>query len=135
AATTKDGIPPIPPAQAPTSPAALTQGAVGVAGDRRAPAAEVTLHGPRPAENRLVPAASSGGASTSTAATPASASFEQLQEQLRLRGVVWQDLRMVDRDKWDFICAIPDPSQKNVRRTYEVKGAVGPFGLAAMQAT
>jgi hypothetical protein len=37
------------------------------------------------------------------------------------------------RDERDFICAIPNPQQNNLRRNYTTR-AVGLFGLAAMRA-
>ena len=67
--------------------------------------------------------------------SPGPGSYEDLQQQLKARGVVWQQLRLVDpqRDEWDFICAIPNPQQNNLRRNYTTR-AVGPSGLAAIRA-
>jgi hypothetical protein len=62
------------------------------------------------------------------------ASFEQLQQMLQARGVVWQQLKTtVERGEWLFACAIPDPNTTGVQRHYEAR-AVGPLGLAAIRA-
>jgi hypothetical protein len=106
-------VPPVPPANSATSPAALTNGAVA-AGDRRAPG-EVVVHGPRPKDSRAAAPA------TEARAAPPAGDYEALQQQLQSRGVVWQQLRMVEQGRWDFLCAIPDPRQPNVRRNYEAR--------------
>lgn len=123
-------VPPIPPANSTRSPAALTLGEVAPSGDRRTPATGVTLHGPRAREGKESGSTTAPSASTSN---PALGSYESVQEQLRARGVVWQQLRQVENEEWHFICAIPDPRQGNLRRNYEAR-AVGRHGLAAIQA-
>ncbi|MFO0878977.1 MAG: hypothetical protein U0840_16665 [Gemmataceae bacterium] len=136
-------VPPVPPAQSSTSPAALTQGSIDQ-GDRRTQADGVVLRGPRGKDgNDARPPAPPPDPNTGTTtplsgtanASPAGAgpeSYEALQKRLQARGVVWQQLKMVDRDEWQFNCAIPNPNQPNVRRNYEVRAA-GPNGLAAIR--
>lgn len=139
---------PLPPVTAPPSPAALAS-STATPGDLRTPASEVNLHAPRPTDARLAPAdpLPAGTSLTPTAGTSAPTtamssggpadgggdSYEKLQRQLLARGVVWQQLKNVERDEWHFICAIPDPQQPNVRRNYEARAA-GPLGLAAIRA-
>jgi hypothetical protein len=128
----RDEVPPIPPANTTTSPAALTVGAVAPA-PRRAGADGVTLGGPRP---KGVPSEPTASETTSKAAPPPRAaagddSYEAIQQRLQARGVAWQQLRMVERDRWDFYCAIPDARQPNVRRNYEARGR--PSALEAMR--
>ncbi|MFO0926610.1 MAG: hypothetical protein U0736_06160 [Gemmataceae bacterium] len=136
------------PATTPPSPAALASG-TSTPGDLRTAASEVNLKAPRPTDARLVPVdplpagttltPTAATATTTTAATPTGGgsdtgdSYERLQRQLLARGVVWQQLKNVERDEWHFICAIPDPQQPNVRRNYEARAA-GPLGLAAIRA-
>lgn len=119
-------VPPIPPATSTTSPAALTVGAIAPSGDRRTPAESVTLHGPRSKDGR-----GSSLAVSEASKTPARSTYEALQLQLQARGVVWQQLKMVEKDRWDFICAIPDPRQPNVRRNYEARAR--PSAVEAMR--
>jgi hypothetical protein len=132
-------LPPLPPALSPTSPAALTTGATGAGLDRRATETNVTLGSPRAAERAGVRAstvtAPSRGVTPAAAVVPASPepSYEQLQQQLRARGVVWQQLRSGESDEWHFICAVPHPEQPRLRRNYEARAA-GPNGLAAIRA-
>jgi hypothetical protein len=60
--------------------------------------------------------------------------YLQLQEMLRARGVSWQWLETVGTaGEWRFRCAIPNPQNRNLRRTYEAR-AVGDGGLAAIRA-
>jgi hypothetical protein len=134
-AVSRGDVPPVPPAETATSPAALTNGAIAPSGDRRALA--VTLGGPRTPEGRAArPDAPDFGTTVpaaATAAPQAAGSFEALQQQLRARGVVWQQLKMVGPDEWEFICAIPaDAQHPSLRDNYQAR-AVGPFGLAAMR--
>lgn len=137
-------VPPIPPANSTTSPAALTQGSIEPT-DRRTPADGVVLRGPRGKDSRdsrppAPPAETPGAQGTTTPiggtanASPISAvdSYEALQQKLLARGVVWQQLKMVDRDEWQFNCAIPNPNQPNVRRNYEARAA-GANGTAAIR--
>jgi hypothetical protein len=145
-----DGTPPgaLPPANGPTSPAALTSGSGAVVVTPSQAGAGVTVGGPRaPATSRLTPIA----ATTSGAGQPAEASnvvqasgampapaadgsYEQLQQQLLSRGVTWQQLKTgTAKDEWIFVCTIPQPRENNIERHYEAH-AVGPFGLAAIRA-
>lgn len=126
----------LPPSQASSSPAALAVATPPPAPDRRTPAGEVNLQAPRPADARLAVAdpGSPPVVTPAGAVAPAGGdSYERLQKQLLSRGVVWQQLKNVERDEWHYICAIPDPQQPNVRRNYEAR-ASGPMGLAAMRA-
>lgn len=87
-----------------------------------------------------VPVAATGkdkATTTASAAVPAGtgeSTFEQLQQELRGYGVVWQQLKTgIDPNEWIFACAIPDPQTNGVQRHFEAK-AVGPNGLAAIRA-
>jgi hypothetical protein len=135
------GPPSLPPAQSPSSNAALAVGASGMGGDRQPAGADagVKLGGPRATEARLTPVAATTGGLTPASAvvvTPGAAagSYEQLQEMLRARGVVWQQLKTTgNKDEWHFHCAVPQAGLDNIERTYEAR-AVGPLGLAAIRA-
>ncbi len=75
---------------------------------------------------------SGGGASPGSAG--GTDPYLQLQEMLRARGVTWQWLETVgNAGEWRFRCAIPNPQNRNLRRTYEAR-AVGDGGLAAIRA-
>jgi hypothetical protein len=146
------GLPALPPAQAPSSNAALAVGASGVAPDRL-PTTEVgvKLSGPRPviengerkpepSQSRLAPIAATGGAITPVSAVvaapavPAPGAYEQLQQMLVARGVTSQRLETGSNpDEWHFVCTIPLPGLDNLERTYEAR-AVGASGLAAIRA-
>jgi hypothetical protein len=134
-AVTRGDVPPVPPAETTSSPAALTNGAIAPSGDRRS-AAAVTLGGPRTVEGRAArPDPPDTGTTVPTAATAAGAagSYEQLQQQLQARGVVWQQLKMVGKDEWEFRCSIvPDPKQPWIQDSYQARAA-GPFGVAAIR--
>jgi hypothetical protein len=124
----KDEVPPPPPPSTTTSPAALTSGAIHANEDRRTPGVGVRLHGPRSPEIRPV---TTGPVSEPIATV--SGSYERLQQELKTRGVTWQQLRVVEGDLWHFMCAIPDPQNANLLHNFEVR-AVGPHGLAAIRA-
>ncbi|MFO0842405.1 MAG: hypothetical protein U0797_08425 [Gemmataceae bacterium] len=121
----RSDVPPVPPANTTTSPAALTVGAITPppSTDRRPAAQGITLGGPRP-KGVSSPAAPPDETRSHAAPLPASGgdSYEGLQQRLQARGIVWQQLKMVERDRWDFYCAIPDQRQPNVRRNYEARG-------------
>jgi hypothetical protein len=58
--------------------------------------------------------------------------YDQAQEQLKTRGILWQRLEMVaDQGKWKFSCSVPNRQNRMINRTYE---AVADTDLAAMQA-
>jgi hypothetical protein len=139
----------LPPANGPTSPAALTNGAGALAAPpaQAGTAVGVTVGGPRAAAtSRLTPIAATSGpgqpaeasnvvpAGGVVPAPAADGSYEQLQQQLLARGVTWQQLKTgATRDEWIFVCTIPQPRENNIERHYEAR-AVGPFGLAAIRA-
>jgi len=112
----------VPEAGASTSPAALARG----------PGASPAVGAPQP----KTPPAGDPGIVQAGATVPAPAgedTYEQLQEKLKARGVVWQRLKNDnDRlDAWTFDCAIPDRDNRDIRRVYLGEGA-GP--QAAMRA-
>lgn len=79
------------------------------------------------------------GAAGSSAAPPAAAgatmTFEQAQQALKQRGVVWQRLETSgDQGQWTFQCSRPIPGQKNIYRTFETKGPLPYDGVSAMRA-
>jgi hypothetical protein len=48
--------------------------------------------------------------------------FEQVQAQIKTRGVLWQRLEMVgETGEWKFSCSIPNRQNPRIRRTYEAK--------------
>ena len=50
----------------------------------------------------------------------ASMTYEQAKAILTARGVTWQRLETWgDAGEWKFSCAIPNPQNPNIRRTYE----------------
>jgi hypothetical protein len=58
--------------------------------------------------------------------------YEQAQEQIKARGVLWQDLKMVaETGEWKFSCSIPNRQNPAIRRTYE---ATANDSLAAIRA-
>jgi hypothetical protein len=126
----------LPPAQGPTSPAAL----VGNPGAAPTPPARVetdtgiTLGGPRPAPGAAAAITPTAGVAPPAAMAAPEDSYEGLQQKLQARGVSWQQLKTgVARDEWLFVCAVPHPEQNNMERHYEAR-AVGPGGLAAIRA-
>jgi hypothetical protein len=95
----------------------------------------VSLGAPRPREapNRVTPAGNT--ISASGPVSPESSSYEQLQQMLRERGVVWQQLKTVPggRGEWLFTCAIPDPTAPGLQLHIEGQAA-DEQGLAAIRA-
>jgi hypothetical protein len=127
------GLPALPPAQGPTSPAALV-GNPGAAPPRPAREAEtgVTLGGPRAAGGATITPTS--GVAQPVGMQAAGGSYEALQQQLLARGVTWQQLKTgTAPDEWHFVCSVPHPEQNNIERQYEAR-AVGAGGLAAIRA-
>src|SRR6516164_7812361 len=58
--------------------------------------------------------------------------YEQAQEQLKTRSLLWQRLEMVaDQGKWKFSCSVPNPQNRMINRTYE---ATADTDLGAIQA-
>jgi len=124
--------PPIPPIPTTSSPAALTVGNVNPrTGGRYQPLA--TLHEPRPSVSAQEGKAAPTQSTSQTQTDLSFLSYEQLQQQLLQRGVVWQRLQCHGGDDWHFICAIPRPDQPELRTNYEAF-AHGPLGLAAIRA-
>jgi hypothetical protein len=127
-ARARDDVPPIPPANTTTSPAALTVGAIapsegrGAAGSGLGAASDgVTLGGPRAKGGSTAPSPPPAETTSKAAPLAAGDSYEGLQQRLKSRGVTWQQLKMVEHDRWDFCCAIPDPKQASIRRHYEAR--------------
>lgn len=86
--------------------------------------------------NTLTPAPSGNGISTVANREPAPQpplSYEAVQKRLQERGVSWQQLQQVSKDRWHFICAIVDPESPGFRENFEVTRD-GNMGLNAMQA-
>jgi hypothetical protein len=121
------------------SPAALASSTSPRGGDEKPPAAnpDVKVLPPRPVASTVQPIAAATNKTTAPATGPVpvtAASYEQLQQELQTRGVVWQLLKTGVADgEWFFACAIPDPNNAGVQRHYEGR-AVGPHGLAAIRA-
>jgi hypothetical protein len=112
-----------------SSPAALAMGTSARPNDS-AGGPGVKVLPPRPSAAAPTPITTAGG----TSAPTTDPTYEQLQQQLQARGVVWQQLRTgVEGGEWLFVCAIPDPATPGVQRHYEGR-AVGPNGLAAIRA-
>jgi hypothetical protein len=76
-----------------------------------------------PQANLAAPAPPAPIASTAPSATPGQlTSYEQAQELLQARGVVWQRLEAVgDTGEWKFSCAIPNRQNPRLRRVYEAR--------------
>jgi hypothetical protein len=157
-ASSANEVPPLPPPYTPSSPAGLASGDLRIPSPNKGPGA--TLRPPTPVVTPLgpgtvvnaapPPGAPPAPAVTLTAGTQAgptapapapalpvslpTASYEQLQGMLAARNVTWQRLEMVgDQGEWQFMCAIPNPANRIMRRNY-VARAVGPYGLAAIRA-
>jgi hypothetical protein len=105
--------------------------------DRDGPAQGVNLGAPRTPENRgpVTPVTPAGKKTPAGPVSLDQASYEQLQELLQTRGVVWQQLKTVmeGRGEWLFVCAIPDPGTPGMQRQYEGRAA-DEHGLAAIRA-
>jgi hypothetical protein len=117
-----------------SSPAALAIGTSARADDS-ATNPGVKVLPPRPSASAPAPVTTAGNTAPAARPAPVSeASYEQLQQQLQARGVVWQHLRTgVERGEWLFVCGVPDPTTPGIQRHYEAR-AVGPNGLAAIRA-
>jgi hypothetical protein len=82
------------------------------------------------------------GASTpppAAAALPASPggamTFEQVQQYLKQRGVVWQRLETWgDQGQWKFQCSLPIPGSTNMNRTYVTDTPLPTDPLTAVRA-
>lgn len=124
-------LPPLPDANGPTSPAALTGAAAkSVPADKGKTGA--SLGGPRrPAVDVPPPGALIQAGATAPAG--AAETWEQLQQRLAARGVVWQQLKNDNQrpDQWTFHCAIPERDNRDRREVFVGEGA-GP--LAAIKA-
>ena len=141
-ASTPGEVPPLQVGRTSTSTAALAVGTAPIDDDRRTPATPtapaVTIQAPRALgqdpvvpPNPIVPMS---GFSPSPVPSASGASYEQIQQTLKARGVAWQQLDMTGKpDEWHFICAIPNPNDPYTRRNYETT-MVGPGGLNAMRA-
>jgi hypothetical protein len=58
--------------------------------------------------------------------------YEQAQEQMKARGVLWQRLEMVaETGEWKYSCSIPNRQNPSLRRTYEARAS---DSLAAIRA-
>jgi hypothetical protein len=116
----------LPPRDLGRSPAALASG--GRSTDRPEEGGSIiSLGAPRASESGKE-VASAGFRSTAS-----SESYEQLQQKLQERGVVWQQLKGGERGEWVFTCCIPTPGQPGVEKCYEGK-APGRHGLEAIRA-
>jgi hypothetical protein len=50
--------------------------------------------------------------------------YEQAQDQIKARGVLWQRLEMVaESGEWRYSCSIPNRQNPRIRRTYEAKAS------------
>ena len=50
--------------------------------------------------------------------------YEQAQEEMKKRGVLWQRLEMVaESGEWKYSCSIPNRQDPKLRRTYEARAA------------
>jgi hypothetical protein len=116
----------LPPSDAGRSPAALTNNAESSPKREETPPDEVSRSSEAPAKEPAKEIARTGF-------TAAPETFEQLQQQLQSRGVTWQQLKTSGNGEWVFSCAIPDPRERGIERTYHGK-ATGGFGLAAIKA-
>ena len=80
-----------------------------------------------------------GGAARGAAVPPATPAanmtFEQAQQFLKQRGVVWQRLETWgDQGQWKFQCSLPIPGSSNINRTYETKAPLPQDPLSAVRA-
>jgi hypothetical protein len=97
---------------------------VGGSGAQLRPPEPMTEPPPRQQLSPVSSAASPHGSGVTT--------YEQAQEQIKARGVLWQDLSMVaETGEWKFSCAIPNRQNPAIRRRYE---ATASDSLAAIRA-
>jgi hypothetical protein len=123
----------LPPSDAGRSPAALTNDAERNTKRDEAPPNE-TSRAPAPAVKDVAPKDVAPAKEVVAAGfTSAPETYEQLQQQLQARGVTWQQLKTSGGGEWSFSCAIPDPREKGIERTYHAK-ATGGFGVPAIKA-
>jgi hypothetical protein len=93
------------------------------------------LHNPEPigepvAKHNAAPASGVTQASALTSGGQVLSVYDQLQGQLKARGVAWQR-QETWKDGFKFTCQIPNPANPHVHRTYEA--TAGDY-LAAIQA-
>jgi hypothetical protein len=116
---------------------------------RGAAPSNVQVGGPEPVPettSRLTPIAAGGGAPPSGSAvtpgvptpaalvplarSPGGMTFEEAQQYLNQRGVIWQRLETWgDQGQWKFRCSVPLPGSTGLNRTYETEspGAADPI--------
>jgi hypothetical protein len=129
-------------------------GSTGSAARGAAPS-NVQVGGPEPVPettSRLTPIANAGGggapqpggAVTTGAPMPAapvplarsasSMTFEEAQQYLKQRGVIWQRLETWgDQGQWKFRCSVPLPGTTGLNRTYETESPGAADPLTAMR--
>jgi hypothetical protein len=97
------------------------------------PAPEATSSNVKPiADPSFQRASAASGASL---APTGSLTFEQVQQYLKQRGVVWQRLETVgNQGQWKFQCSLPLPGGKNMNRTYMTDGPLPTDPLTAVRA-
>ena len=136
AAVDSGDLPSLPSSSGASTPAALASSTSPHADQQPPTDPGVKVLAPRPVASTAQPI-TAAAATTVPASAPGAvgeSTYEQLQQQLQARGVVWQQLKTsVEKGEWFFACAIPDPNSPGVQRHYEAR-AVGPFGLAAIRA-
>jgi hypothetical protein len=133
--------------QTPDNPRDLriaTPPVVPVSSPGGAASGNVRVDGPVPipettSKTMSAPAASAGMQPTGGAAVPpppgASMTFEEAQQYLKRRGVVWQRLETRgDTGQWAFQCSLPLPGQTNINRTYETQAPLPRDPLSAVRA-
>lgn len=130
-----DGQPPVLPVSSPAGAA------------RGASPGGVQVEGPIPipdaTSNRTPMPIASGGVQQTGAAAPApppsggAMTYEQAQQILKQRGVVWQRLDQFtsgNQEQWKFQCSIPIPGSSNINRTYETKAPLPSDAISAIRA-
>ena len=92
----------------------------GQSGADMTPALRPPMVQPLPPDPNAGAAASGGAPATPPAwsAQPAAAEFDQLQQQLVERNVIWQRLESY-QGGYKFSCMVPKPFDRDVNRTYE----------------
>src|SRR5207248_1601314 len=126
--------PPLPPAHAPTSSAALAASTAHAGAEDGSSGARLGEPTTSSSQGRLVPVSGARAApQPATTPGPPAYTYEQLQVMLAARGVTMQHLQTVgDRGVWKFSCAVPNRREPGTRRVYE-GSAAGGHGLAAMK--
>jgi hypothetical protein len=111
-------------ASAGNNPAAAIGQTVGGSGAQLRPPEPITEQMPR---QDLTPVSSPGPSRDSRITT-----YEQAQEQIKARGVLWQSLEMVaETGEWKYSCSIPNRQNPALRRTYVARAS---DSLAAIRA-